>query len=64
MPAWVITAGHAVGKALVGMLAQLAAEQFVRELVVYLLEVLVKKTETKVDDELLKKAKEAWEIED
>lgn len=45
-----------IGKSL---LSALMTEKFLKELIIFLLEKLVKKTDNKLDDELLTKIKEA-----
>ena len=48
-----------IGKVL---LSALLTEKFVKEIVIFFLEKLVKKTDNDVDDELVKKIKEALKI--
>lgn len=45
-----------VGKAL---LSALLTEKFIKEIVIYLLEKLAQKTDNSIDDEIVKKVKEA-----
>lgn len=61
MPAWALTILSAVGTTLLGMLASLATEAFLKKAVILALRKLASKTESTVDDELLKAAEEAWE---
>ena len=49
-----------VGTVLMGMVKALVTEKMIKFFVIKGLEILVKKTKTTVDDELLKKAKEQW----
>lgn len=51
-----------VGRILAGMLISLLTETFVRQALIVLLEKLVVKTESDIDDRLLKLAKEAWGV--
>ena len=48
-----------IGKAL---LSSLLTEKFVKEISIYLLEKLAKKSDNKIDDEIVAKIKEAVEI--
>jgi hypothetical protein len=54
------TAFSLVGSAIVGMLSSLISERFIKFAVIKGLEVLVKKTKTKTDDQLLEQAKKEW----
>ena len=47
-----------------GLIAGLLTEKFVKEIIIYLLEKLVKKSDNKIDDEIVAKIKEAMDIED
>ena len=49
-----------IGKAL---RSSLLTEKFVKEIIIYLLEKLAKKSDNKIDDEIVAKIKEAVEIE-
>ena len=48
-----------IGKALI---SSLLTEKFVKEIIIYLLEKLAKKSDNKVDDEIVAKIKEAMDI--
>ena len=48
-----------IGKALI---SSLLTEKFVKEIIIYLLEKLAKKTHNKSDDEIVAKIKEAVEV--
>ena len=50
-----------IGKALI---SSLLTEKFVKEIIIYLLEKLAKKSDNKVDDEIVAKIKEAMDIKD
>ena len=50
-----------IGKALV---SALLTEKFVKEIIIYLLEKLAKKSDNKIDDEIVAKIKEAMDIKD
>ncbi len=50
-----------IGKALI---SSLLTEKFVKEIIIYLLEKLAKKSDNKIDDEIVAKIKEALKIED
>lgn len=64
MPVWLMT----IGKSALGVLASLGAslltEEFLKYAIVKGLRILVKKTESKVDDDLLAKAEELWDKKD
>ncbi len=47
-----------------GLIAGLLTEKFVKEIIIYLLEKLAKRSDNKVDDEIVAKIKEALSIED
>ena len=47
-----------------GLIAGLLTEKFVKEIIIYLLEKLAKKSDNKVDDEIVAKIKEAMDIKD
>ena len=47
-----------------GLIAALLTEKFVKEIIIYLLEKLAKKSDNKIDDEIVVKIKEAMNIED
>ena len=46
-----------------GVLSALLTEKFVKEIIIYLLEKLDKKSDNKIDDEIVAKIKEAVEVE-
>jgi len=46
-----------------GLIAGLLTEKFVKEIIIYLLEKLAKRSDNKVDDEIVVKIKEALNIE-
>ena len=46
-----------------GLIAGLLTEKFVKEIIIYLLEKLAKRSDNKVDDEIVAKIKEALNIE-
>ena len=50
-----------IGKALI---SSLLTEKFVKEIIIYILEKLAKKSDNKVDDEIVAKIKEAMDIKD
>jgi hypothetical protein len=50
-----------IGKALI---SSLLTEKFVKEIILYLLEKLAKKSDNKIDDEIVAKIKEAMDIKD
>lgn len=50
-----------LGKVLVSLGASLVTEKVMKKVVIFALESIAKKTETDVDDKLLKIAKEQWE---
>jgi len=47
-----------------GLIAALLTEKFVKEIIIYLLEKLAKKSDNKIDDEIVAKIKEAMDIKD
>ena len=47
-----------------GLIAALLTEKFVKEIIIYLLEKLAKRSDNKVDDEIVAKIKEALSVED
>ena len=47
-----------------GLISALLTEKFVKEIIIYLLEKLAKKSDNKIDDEFVAKIKEAMEIKD
>ena len=47
-----------------GLIAALLTEKFVKEIIIYLLEKLAKKSDNKIDDEIVAKIKEALSVED
>ena len=47
-----------------GLIAGLLTEKFVKEIIIYLLEKLAKKSDNKIDDEIVAKIKEAMDIKD
>jgi hypothetical protein len=49
-----------VGKILLSLVTSLLTEAFIKKAIVLLLEKLSAKTQTDIDDKLLKAAKEAW----
>lgn len=51
-------------KLAMNFLRQKATEQFIKTVVVELLEVVVKQTESDLDDRILQSAKSAWGYED
>ena len=51
----------AIGK---GLISALLTEKFVKEIIIYLLEKLAKKSDNKIDDEIVAKIKEAMDIKD
>lgn len=61
MPAIVGTLFSVLGKVLVSLGASLVTEKVMKKVVIFALESIAKKTETDVDDKLLKIAKEQWE---
>ena len=46
-----------------GLISALLTEKFVKEIIIYLLEKLAKKSDNKVDDEIVAKIKEAMNVE-
>ena len=48
-----------IGKALI---SSLLTEKFVKEIIIYVLEKLAKKSDNKIDDEIVAKIKEAVEV--
>ena len=46
-----------------GLIAALLTEKFVKEIIIYLLEKLAKRSDNKVDDEIVAKIKEALIVE-
>ena len=46
-----------------GLIAGLLTEKFVKEIIIYLLEKLAKRSDNKIDDEIVAKIKEALNIE-
>ena len=46
-----------------GLISALLTEKFVKEIIIYLLEKLAKKSDNKIDDEIVAKIKEAMNIE-
>ena len=46
-----------------GLISALLTEKFVKEIIIYLLEKLAKKSDNKVDDEIVAKIKEALNVE-
>ena len=50
-----------IGKALI---SSLLTEKFVKEIIIYLLEKIAKKSDNKIDDEIVAKIKEAMDIKD
>lgn len=61
MPAILLGLGGVLGHALLGMLASLVTESFLKKAVILALEKVVKKTDSDIDDKLLQAAKEAWD---
>ena len=47
-----------------GLISALLTEKFVKEIIIYLLENLAKKSDNKIDDEIVAKIKEAMDIKD
>ena len=47
-----------------GLIAGLLTEKFVKEIIIYLLEKLAKRSDNKVDDEIVAKIKEALIVKD
>ena len=47
-----------------GLIAGLLTEKFVKDIIIYLLEKLAKKSDNKIDDEIVAKIKEAMDIKD
>ena len=47
-----------------GLISALLTEKFVKEIIIYLLEKLAKKSDNKIDDEIVAKIKEAMDIKD
>ena len=47
-----------------GLISALLTEKFVKEIIIYLLEDLAKKSDNKIDDEIVAKIKEAMDIKD
>jgi len=64
MPVWALAALGAVGTTVVNMLMKLLTEAFIRKVVILGMERVVLLTETDVDNQLLRAAKEAWQIEE
>lgn len=60
MPPFLIAPLAAAGRVLASMGLALLSEAFIKYLVVKGLEQLVKKTESNIDDDLLKAAKASW----
>ena len=46
-----------------GLIAGLLTEKFVKEIIIYLLEKLAKRSDNKIDDEIVAKIKEAMIVE-
>ena len=46
-----------------GLISALLTEKFVKEIIIYLLEKLAKKSDNKIDDEIVAKIKEAMNVE-
>ena len=46
-----------------GLISALLTEKFVKEIIIYLLEKLAKKSDNKIDDEIVAKIKEAVVVE-
>jgi|TARA_Y100000593_G_C4241406_1_gene302325 hypothetical protein len=57
----VIEVLKSIGK---GLISALLTEKFVKEIIIYLLEKLAKKSDNKIDDEIVAKIKEAMDIKD
>jgi hypothetical protein len=57
----VIEVLKSIGK---GLISALLTEKFVKEIIIYLLEKLAKKSDNKIDDEIVAKIKEAMNIKD
>ena len=64
MPAWALGVLKVAGNALLGMAASLITEDMIRKVVIMLLEKLVVRTETDLDNKLLEEAKKAWDKAD
>jgi len=47
-----------------GLIAGLLTEKFVKEIIIYLLEKLAKRSDNKIDDEIVAKIKEALIVKD
>ena len=47
-----------------GLISALLTDKFVKEIIIYLLEKLAKKSDNKIDDEIVAKIKEAMDIKD
>lgn len=56
------TIGKLAAKSILNMLMSLATEKFFKEIFIMLAEMAVKSTETKYDDQLVEKIKEALEM--
>lgn len=61
MPAILLTVLSTLGTTLLALLTSLVSETFLKKAIILGLEKLVSKTESDLDDQLLKAAKEAWE---
>ena len=64
MPVWALGVLKVAGNALLGMAASLITEDMIRKVVIMLLEKLVVRTETDLDNKLLEEAKKAWDKAD
>lgn len=64
MPVIISTILGILGKVGMSLLMSLLTEAFIKKAVIACLELLVKRTESDIDDKILKAAKEAWGFPD
>lgn len=62
MPVAIAAIGGIAGKVVVSMITSLLTETFLRKTIIYMLERLVKKTASDLDDKLLLAAKTEWQV--
>ena len=62
MPNVLVSILKVLGQVGLGLLTSLLTEVFLKRLIVILLEKLVKRTESDLDDQLLQEAKKAWNL--
>lgn len=55
--------GASVGKVLIGMATSLLTESFLKPLVIHGLEALARKTQSDLDDQVVKDVKKTWGID-